>query len=365
MGLRNITLSTTLTCNEACQHCWVSAGPAPSNDMTADDIRSVLRQAADLGAEHVKLTGGEPLARPDLPALVAFAHELGMRVSVETNGLLLRDRLLRSLSRRGSSPHFYVSLDGAGPGSHDAFRMRRGAFERTVANLRRARDHDYFFSVHTVVRRQIVDELRELHDLVRSLGASQHKLILSVHSLGRGRDVRDESQLRVTDVLRVLDQLPEQRFWDYGWNPAPTRETRLMTTLPPAFQPPDSEITTCGWSQSFLSVLADGSVALCHGLYDVDQAIAGNVLTDSLADIWERSTLFQTTRRWSGGDLRGVCGNCKVRDRCRGLCRASAIGEYRDLRAPYPMCQAFYDSNLFPHEMLEHPDVDCSYPVPA
>jgi len=363
--LRNITISTTLTCNEACAHCWVSAGPQPSDDLHADEIRSVLDQAAALGAEHVKLTGGEPFARSDLPALVAHAHGLGMRVSIETNGLLLRPRVLDALSRRGSSPHLFVSLDGAGPATHDAFRARKGAFERTVRNLARAREHGFYFSVHTVVRRQILHELVSLHELVRSLGASQHKLILTLHNLGRARASRGEAQVALRELLALLEQLPPQRFWDYGWDPAPSRDTRLMTTLPPALQPPDAAITTCGWSRSFLSILADGSVALCHGLYDIEEAIAGNVRTASLADIWERSTLFAETRRWSGAALSGVCGNCKVRDTCRGLCRASAIGEYRDLRAPYPMCQALYEQGLFPADMLVDADADSSYAAAA
>jgi radical SAM protein with 4Fe4S-binding SPASM domain len=359
--LRNITISTTLTCNEACAHCWVSAGPQPSDDMTSDEISSVLDQAAALGAEHVKFTGGEPLVRGDLPDLVAHAHQLGLRVSVETNGLLLRERLLRSMHRRGGSPHFYVSLDGARPETHDGFRMRRGAFDQTIRNLQTAREHGFFFSIHTVVRAQVFDEVEEIHDLAKNLGASQHKLILTLHNLGRGSGTRPAAQLGIRDILELLERLPTQEFWDYGWDPEPSRETRLMTTLPPAFQPEDAEITTCGWSRSFLAILANGAVALCHGLYDVDQAIAGNVKSESLEDIWHRSALFAETREWTGASLSGVCGNCKVRDRCRGLCRASAIGEYNDLRAPYPLCQTLYDAGLFPEEMLIDPQVDSSY----
>jgi radical SAM protein with 4Fe4S-binding SPASM domain len=363
--LQNITISTTLTCNEACAHCWVSAGPQPSDDLSSDEIRLVLEQAAGLGAEHVKLTGGEPLARGDLPALVVHAHELGMRVSIETNGLLLSERMLKSLSRRGTSPHLYVSIDGSSAATHDRFRMRKGALKRTVRNLERARDLGFYFSVHTVVRKQILDEVVEIHDLARRLGATQHKLILTLHNLGRARASRAESQLGLRQIFALLERLPSQEFWDYGWDPEPSRDTRLMTTLPPALQPAGAEVTTCGWSQSFLSVLANGSVALCHGLYDIEEAVAGNVRTDSLENIWQRSALFTSTRRWSGAALSGVCGNCKVRDSCRGLCRASAIGEYKDLKAPYPMCQALYEGGLFPEEMLVDANADSSYAAAA
>jgi radical SAM protein with 4Fe4S-binding SPASM domain len=243
--------------------------------------------------------------------------------------------------------------------------MRKGAFETTVANLERARERDYYFSIHTVVRRQILPEVVEIHELARSLGATQHKLILTLHNLGRARATRGDAQVGLRQIFELLERLPPQEFWDYGWDPGPTRDTRLMTTLPPALQAPGVEITTCGWSKSFLSVLANGSVALCHGLYDIEEAVAGNVRTDSLEDIWLRSALFTETRGWSGDMLSGICGNCRVRDVCRGLCRASAIGEFRDIRAPYPMCQALYEEGLFPEAMLVDQSVDSSYLAPA
>jgi radical SAM protein with 4Fe4S-binding SPASM domain len=329
--------------------------------MSSEEIRAVLDQAAALGAVHVKFTGGEPLTRNDLCELVDHAHSLDLRVSIETNGLLLRERLLSVMSRRGASPHFYVSLDGSGASTHDEFRVHRGAFKATVRNLERAREHGYYFSIHTVVRHNILDEVPAIHELARSLGASQHKLILTLQNLGRGRAVRKDGQAGLSEILALLERLPAQEFWDYGWDPEPTRTTRLMTTLPPALQPPDAKIQTCGWGKEFLSVLADGSVALCHGLYGIDEAVAGNVRDESLEDIWLRSELFGQARRWTGRDLAGVCGNCRLQDECRGLCRASAIGTYRDLKAPYPMCQELYEEGLFPAGMLLDDTADCSY----
>ena len=221
MSLRNLSISTTLVCNETCEHCWVSAGPERSDDLTTAEVEDVLRQASDLGAEHVKFTGGEPLSRSDLLDLVAYAHALGLRVSIETNGLLLDRRFLERVSRRGSSPHLYVSLDGATPATHDRFRMRPGAFDRTIANLKLAREAGFYFSVHTVLRRANASEAESLHELARELGATHHKIIVNIHNLGRGAVARRRQELSVTEVLEVLGRLPDQEFWDYGWNPSP------------------------------------------------------------------------------------------------------------------------------------------------
>ncbi len=232
-----------------------------------------------------------------------------------------------------------------------------------MRNLESARELGYYFSIHTVVRREIVDEVIEIHALARRLGASQHKLILTLQNLGRGRHGRDQAQLGLHEIFTLLERLPRQEFWDYGWDPEPTRDTRLMTTLPPALQPPVPR-----------SRPAAGAVPFSRCLPTARSPSATGSTTSRTPS---PATCAMTRLRISGdgaihrdpplvrrGPL-GVCANCKVRERCRGLCRASAIGEYGDLRAPYPMCQALYDEGLFPSAMLVRPDFDSSYGAAA
>lgn len=357
--LKNLTISLSLACNQGCSHCWVDAGAAHTAEMSNDDICDILRQAREIGAEHVKLTGGEPLLRRGFSGILSYAAELGFRISVETNGTLIRPAFISEVQSFMNQLHFYVSLDGASAHTHDSFRGQKGAFHRTISNLQEVRRAEGYFSIHTVVRRDNLDEIPDVFELARQLGASQHKLILSIHDLGRGSSIQGSS-ITPQELFALLQTLPEQKFWDYNWSPLRTRETSLMTTLPPAFQPGGRSVT-CGWSQTFLAVLANGEAALCQGLYEVDEAKAGNVLATSVAEVWHNSPLFTETRRWSGADLDGICSNCAVADSCRGLCRASAIAAYGDLRAPYPLCQTLYEMGQFPESMLLDGARDCSY----
>jgi radical SAM protein with 4Fe4S-binding SPASM domain len=358
-SLENLTISLSLACNQSCKHCWVSAGDAGLDDLTDEEIRSVLTQARALGAAHVKFTGGEPLLRPRLPELLEHAYAQGFRISVETNGVALGKAMVARLQPLFDRLHFYVSLDGATADTHDTFRGQRGAFLRAVRNLEGVRRAGGFFTVHTVARRENLTQIPEIFDLARRLGASQMKLILSVHDLGRGKDVQNDS-ISIDEVFELLQRLPPQRLWDYAWAPERSRETVLMTTLPPAFQP-SGEAVTCGWSKSLLAVLANGEAAICHGVYELDEAKAGSVREQSLAEVWSHSQLLVEMRTWSSDSLSGICGNCAVAETCRGLCRASAIATYRDLRAPYPLCQAIYDAGRFPAEMLRDPARDSHY----
>ncbi|MCX7003987.1 MAG: radical SAM protein, partial [bacterium] len=67
-----LRISVTTQCNLRCAYCTAqTAPPVPDPTLTFDQIVRVARVAATLGVTKIKLTGGEPLLRDDLPDLVA------------------------------------------------------------------------------------------------------------------------------------------------------------------------------------------------------------------------------------------------------------------------------------------------------
>jgi GTP 3',8-cyclase len=94
--LRNLRLSVTDRCNLRCQYCmpeeeyvWL-----PREDLlTFEEIRELVEMFSELGVDKVRLTGGEPLLRKDLPTLVSMLannrrlHDIAMT----TNGVLLAE----------------------------------------------------------------------------------------------------------------------------------------------------------------------------------------------------------------------------------------------------------------------------------
>jgi len=94
--LRNLRLSVTDRCNLRCQYCmpeeeyvWLSR----EDLLTFEEIRELVDMFSELGVDKVRLTGGEPLLRKDLPTLVSMLadnprlHDLAMT----TNGILLTE----------------------------------------------------------------------------------------------------------------------------------------------------------------------------------------------------------------------------------------------------------------------------------
>ena len=97
---------------------------------------------------------------------------------------------------------------------------------------------------------------------------------------------------------------------------------------------------------SYLGINANGDVAPCDGLLSFKEFILGNIRRDSLEKIWNHP-LMEKLRKIKPSQLKGVCLKCKYLSFCMGGCRARAYLEYGDFRAPYPLCQSFYEKGLF------------------
>jgi cyclic pyranopterin phosphate synthase len=92
--ISDLRVSVTDRCNFRCQYCMPAAGlPWLEREevLRFEEIERLVRLFASLGVTDVRLTGGEPLARRELPRLVAMLARIeGLRdLSLTTNGYLL------------------------------------------------------------------------------------------------------------------------------------------------------------------------------------------------------------------------------------------------------------------------------------
>ena len=151
--LRDLRLSVTDRCNFRCPYCMPAAVFGPGHAFLGDtdfislaELRRLLRQFKRLGVEKVRITGGEPLLRPDVPELVRLLkQELNIPdVALTTNGWLLArnaavlhaaglDRVNVSLD--SLRPETFARMSGGGPGL-GVERILEGIAAASAAGLR-------------------------------------------------------------------------------------------------------------------------------------------------------------------------------------------------------------------------------------
>jgi len=139
-AIRSIRVSVTDKCNFRCRYCMPAEGLEwlpQSEVLSFEEIERLVGLLAAMGVDEVRLTGGEPLVRRELPVLVEkLAHVTGVRdLSLTTNGVLL-DRLAGPLVAAGLR-RINVSLDSL---SHVRFAeiTRRDALDRVLGGLAEA-----------------------------------------------------------------------------------------------------------------------------------------------------------------------------------------------------------------------------------
>lgn len=167
----NIALTSACQCR--CVHCSADLfrrrDGAP--ELATHEVKRVVDEALDLGANLVVFTGGEPTLRKDLAELVRYVDKERAAVMMFSNGLALDEALASELAGAGLFS-VCISLDGARPETHDRLRGVDGCFRAALEGAERLRRHGVFTGVSTYATAQNLasGELEALMALARDEG---------------------------------------------------------------------------------------------------------------------------------------------------------------------------------------------------
>jgi len=143
----NGTFELTPICNMKCKMCYARLEPQVVREagglVGGKEWLKVAKEAAEAGTLFVLLTGGEPLLHPDFKEIYLGLQQMGMIVSVNTNGTLLNEEWADFFSRHmprkinitlyGASPDTYEKVCGYGEGYEKTLHAIRLLTERGVA----------------------------------------------------------------------------------------------------------------------------------------------------------------------------------------------------------------------------------------
>ncbi len=163
-AVTDLRISLTQRCNLKCVFCHMEGQPPSREELGRDDLGRIVRAAARVGIDRVKLTGGEPTLRTDLPEIVAeIAPHVG-EVSMTTNGLLLED--LAAPLRAAGLARVNVSLPSLTPETYQRLTGVDGV-DRVVRGIRAAKRAGLApIKLNVVALSGLTDEPRAVERLV-------------------------------------------------------------------------------------------------------------------------------------------------------------------------------------------------------
>lgn len=328
--LNSVTLVVTNECNLRCKHCYVDAGRKLGNELSLGEIKDLLKQLYLMGVMQLDITGGEPLLRPDIEAILEAIREMGFVVSLLTNGILLDEKIIEILS--GMDIKFVqIPLEGLQE-SHEFIRGE-GTFERCLDSIKLLKSKNIPVQVRTTVTKR---SLSELEDLAKLLAELKVDSFLLAEFIPVGRGMAWEKDLLLNDeekavfqetYVRIKEAYPELsiRGGPYGYlegqkDFAGANEFRRSIM--------------CGLLRGdWCQIMPDGTVTPCDPII----FRAGNIRTQSIQEIWNNSPVFKTFREFDLEKLKGSCGSCAYKRICGG-CRALAFLFNGDFYAEDPIC---------------------------
>jgi len=167
-----LRISLTDACNLRCSYCMPDESHAfsPSSRlMQSSEIEYIARLFVDNGVRKIRLTGGEPLVRKDAPKIISSLGELGIELSITTNGALVHEMLCEIV--QANIKAINVSLDTLEPGKFMKI-TRRDLYHRVKSNIDLLLQHNICVKINVVVMKGLNDD--EILDFV---ALTKHKNI--------------------------------------------------------------------------------------------------------------------------------------------------------------------------------------------
>ncbi|PSL54236.1 pyrroloquinoline quinone biosynthesis protein E [Saccharothrix carnea] len=281
---------------------------------------SVFDQARALGVLQVHLSGGEPLARKDLPELVGHAAGLGCYVNLVTSGLGLTPERLAGID------HVQLSVQDA----DEAGANRIAGVKAFGAKLRAAevvREAGLPLTVNVVLHRLNLDHVGGIVALAERMGADRLELantqyygwalrnraalLPTEEQLARAGEVVADAQARLAQVMEIVYVIADY----HEAHPKPCMH---------------------GWGARQLTVAPNGDVLPCPAAGVIEGLGVENVRDRPLADIWYSSPAFTAFRGYEW--MREPCRSCARREVDFGGCRCQAFQLTGDAAATDPVC---------------------------
>ena len=302
-GYKMLNIYITNACNLKCKHCFMLSGKKLENELTLEDWMKVLTSFKENGGEFVTFSGGEPLMFKNFPQIISHAHDLGLKSTVLSNGLLWSDKLIHDLALFIDEIQF--SLDGVDEETNSMVRGS-GHFEKVVDTIVKFANVGVKTSVATTFTYDNLNEstqtrYKKLVDLIKEKTSGKDVFFKLSKKLLPGRDVHftaeenEKYSAIIKDIEKHVDENADYENFLAG-------HTANLVAI------------NCGLGG--ISVSSDGNVYFCNRINEMESF--GNVTEKPMSFFMEKGKEIHLA---TSVDNVIPCRECELRYICDGGCR--------------------------------------------
>lgn len=308
----------TPRCCFDCKMCYVHLTEEEQrrrgSELSADQWLRIGEEACRCGLVFLLLTGGEPSLRPDFMEILSGLKRMGLLISVNSNGWLLRGELLEQILR--DPPHrFNITLYGSSNASYEAL-CGVPAYDQVLQNIRALREAGVDVKLNLTLTPENREDLEQIEQTARDLGAHLQKAAYLF------------PPVRVTGSTEFPQRLPAElagKLEAAGIRKSLSAQelAALRTQLA---LPPDKadECRYCRSGRSSFWLTWDGKLLPC-GMLPQPSA---DVLQLGFAEAWRQIRDGVRRLRYPA-----ACASCRYRELCR-VCLAKCYCETLGFERP-------------------------------
>ncbi len=175
--LRSLSIELTERCDNACQHCYINLpredAAAQQAELSTEEWKRILSEAAGLGCLGLRITGGEPLLREDFADLYLHARRLGLKVSLFTNARNLTPEIVDLLRRVPPLAKIQITVYGMSAETYEAVSCAPGSYEQFRQGLERLLEAGVPFLVKSVELPHNRHEMEAFHAWAATLPGAE------------------------------------------------------------------------------------------------------------------------------------------------------------------------------------------------
>lgn len=316
----------TYTCPLHCVFCYnpvdyTQFGP----EISTEDWLKAFREARELGAVQLGLSGGEPLTRDDVEIMVSEASAMGYYVNLITSGIGLTEKRI-SAFKKGGLGQIQLSFQDSTRELNDFLSSTR-TFELKSKVAKLIKEYDYPMVLNVVLHRLNIDHIGQILEMAEEMGAD-HVELANTQYYGwafKNRELLMPSREQLERAERITNE-----FRDRVGN------SMKVYYVVPDYYADRPKACMNGWGSVFINIAADGMVLPCHEARMLPGLSFPNVRDHDMRWIWYDSPAFNAYR----GDswMKELCRTCPEKEKDFGGCRCQAFMLTGDATHADPVC---------------------------
>ena len=333
-----MNLMITGKCNLNCLHCFNAKDNAPLNtELSYEQIIDILDQARAIGVHAFTITGGEPLVHRRFFDIVKAIYERDMHIfELNTNGLLISQKMLDFFKEIGCFPLIKISFDGIG--YHNWIRQHPKAEDLTIKAIKLCIKNGFRVKAQVQVNRKNLDSMMPTAKLLNELGVSEMRIIRTTEA-PRWEKNSPQSSLTIEEYYEEMIKFSKEYIASHMhmvvdiWQFVRLFPHQKVYSLVPILCSKEEfniRIPMCKGNRGMIAVSSSGEVVPCLQMsgYFLEKGISlGNLFKTPLKELVKESDYLNLAMAPLLKQIleNDKCANCKYYKACTGGCPALGL----------------------------------------